>query len=307
MMELSEKEQELLEKTRTFREYREAEKIEKERREAEVVRLMEVVQAGEDIYMTQNSSRLTAQKLKLINLAQQRMTIYPEKMEQQVFRLIRRAFEHQMRGATVVLFDPQVDIPKMRHKNQYGKTLPKIVCGRFGFGLRYNVQAKAVYSMEDFRYICSQKELIVERLKEKKLDGEAATFEELMKILPDPGIFIEGGLSIPIAKSVEITDSFGYLGKVLSFEFMANSYQAMSLTYERKRGSDKEIYSMPIDVLATYRKRYEYCAYKMVDDQMDSVIDLAQQELNNLKGLVQGEMIERINGVLGKWLLLSGL
>jgi hypothetical protein len=255
--------------------------------------------------------------------AEQRMRLFPLKIEEHAFKMIAKTFQHQIRCQTRVVFDPQkekVVFPGKISSRVGGGKLPKIVVGKFGLGLRFNKQSTIVTDDNEFRYVLAQGEQICANLRAMRLGNYADAIEQLLKVMPDYRVVIDGGLVVQLsgANSFTFFNDSGY--ECAAFGISAQgTWQSLNIMGESVVGTTKHIIHQGADMR---HSPYQYAIYKK---HLEPIVPWLQQEfqkeLDELKRLCGEEktkpgqmanpdeslLLQNLRAALDRWLLLASL
>jgi hypothetical protein len=244
-----------------------------------------------------------------------RWVLFSHTAEDEIASKVKTAFGRQLRAETFVIYDSAID-----GKNLYGKN-HKIVIGSMGIGIRERTNARGLFDFADVEHILRNVEIIVPKLKAKKLFQEAQVLEDLKKVVPNVNIFCQDGVRVPVNAQdgqIYFIDNEGYESVVRSVEF---TRYGPKICYERK-GEDR-ISTASIEP----NRREGYLMFVQLKHLIPKVIPKAQEELKKLKvalgvlddeleeGIrsekyrrqIQDVLIKQVDQVLGRWLLLSSL
>ena len=217
------------------------------------------------------------------------MKINPDlKFKNALSAKILKGLNHFVSSKTIVVYDPKAN----------GLNGAKIVVGAFGYGLRYNVNSRKLCGWHDLRNVLEKSNEIVAGLKKCGLWKEAQVFEKMVGVLPNLSMIDGGSITIPFDNPIDGFDSNNRAVKIRGISF-CRGFSSVSLQASTEFG-DRNLYINPT------QGAYCYYNYTIVKDKLPEFIEKAE-EISKQYDFNKQKVLEQLDSILGRWLLLHSI
>lgn len=248
---------------------------------------------GEEIEMR-------ASRIRALFLKKERLLF--NKKEAEILKLFILVFKNLARE-TFVIFDPKV------HKLKGTYKLGSIVIGAYGFGIRENVNAHSITTMDEVRYIYAHRDQVMKSLKEQGCDVICAKFHAFCNAIPNIQVFDERLLRAEVRKEITVFGANMVLGKARAMKFSYGSTIRYSLETEDVTGAWSEQVIVEGKMITSMARRV--ALYEVMRPYIDGLLDQLEEEVialqENFKITEEEDWMDKVRLNFGKTLLLSGV